>query len=49
MDIQDQYVYMVFNYVCDKHLIYSIEISEVFILTYFNISDSEAEHLDITV
>ena len=53
MDIQDQYIDIK---LCDKHLIYSIEISkysavisEIFILTYFNISDSEAEYSDITV
>ena len=28
---------------------YSVVISEIFILTYFNISDSEAEYLDITI
>ena len=51
--IQDQYLDI---QLCDKHLIYSIEISkysavisEIFILTYFNILDSEAEYSDITV
>ena len=40
--------------ICDKHLIcsvaiskYSAVISEIFILTYFNISDSKAEYSDI--
>ena len=53
MDIQDQCLDI---QLCDKHLIYSIEISqysaiisEIFILTYFNISNSEAEYLDITI
>ena len=50
MDIQDQYLNI---QLCDKHLIYSIEIlkfsaiiSEIFILIYFHISDSEVEYLD---
>ena len=54
MDIQDQYLGI--QRLCDNHLIYSIEISkysavisEIFILTYFNILDSEAEYSDITV
>ena len=53
MDIQDQYLDI---QLCDKHLIYSIElskylavISEIFILTYFNIWDSQAVYSDITV
>ena len=53
MDIQDQYLDI---QLCNNHLIYSIEISkysavisEIFILTYFNILDSEAESSDITV
>ena len=53
MDIQDKYIDI---QLCDKHFIYSIEISkysavisEIFILTYFNISDCEAEYSDITV
>ena len=53
MDIQDQYLDI---QLCDNLLIYSIEISkypavisEIFILTYFNILDSEAEYSDITV
>ena len=53
LDIQDQYLDI---QLCDNHLIYSIEISkysalisEIFILIYFNILDSEAEYSDITV
>ena len=53
MDIQGQYLDI---QLCDKHFIYSIEISkylavisEIFILTYFNIYHSEAEYSDITV
>ena len=53
MDIQDQYLDI---QLCDNHFIYSIEISkysavisEIFILTYLNILDSEAEYSDITV
>ena len=53
-DIQDQYLDI--QLCCDKHFIYLIEISKysaviskIFILTYFNISDSEAEYSDITV
>ena len=53
MDIQDQYLDI---QICDNHLIYSIEIpkysaviSEIFILIYFIILDSEAEYSDITV
>ena len=53
MDFQDQYLDI---QLYDKHLIYSIKISkysaaisEIFILTYFNISDSEAEYSDIIV
>ena len=52
MDIQDQYLDI---QLCVNHLIYSIEISkysavvsDIFILTYFNILDSEAEYSDIT-
>ena len=52
MDIQDQYLDI---QRCDKHLIYSFEISkysdvisEIFILTYFITSDSEAKYSDIT-
>ena len=44
MDIQEQYLDI---QLCNKHLIYLIEISkhsavisEIFILTYFNIKDS---------
>ena len=51
MDIQDQYLDIQLR---DNHLIYSIEISkysavisEIFILTYFNILDSETEYSDI--
>ena len=53
MDIQDQYLDIP---LCEKNLIYSVEISkypvvisEIFIITYFNILDSEAKYLDITV
>ena len=53
MDIQDQYLDI---QLFDNHLIKSIEISkylavisEIFILTYFNILDSETEYSDITV
>ena len=53
MYIQDQHLDIQLSH---NHLIYLIEISkyltvisEIFILTYFNISDSEAEYLDITV
>ena len=51
--MQDQYVDI---QLCDNHLIYSIGISkysaiisEIFILTYFNTLDSEAEYSDIIV
>ena len=53
MDIQDQYLDI---QLCDKHIIYSIEISkhsvvisEIFILIYFNILGSEAKYSDIRV
>ena len=52
MDIQDQYLDI---QLCDNHLTYSVliskysaVISKIFILTYFNISDSKAKCLDIT-
>ena len=45
MDIQDQYLDI---QLCDKHLTYSILISKIFILTYFNILDSKAECSDNT-
>ena len=53
MDIQDKHLHI---QLCDKHLIYSVVvskcsavISKMFILTYFNTLDSEAEYSDITV
>ena len=53
MDIHEQYLD---TQPCDNNLIYSIEISqysavisEIFILIYFDILDSEAEYSDITV
>ena len=52
MDIQDEYLNI---QLCDKHLIYlvaiskySAVISEIFILTYFNIPYSKYKYLDIT-
>ena len=53
MDIHDQYLDI---QLCGKHLIYLIEISkysvvisEIFILTYFNILYNKVEYSDITV
>ena len=53
MDIQNEYLDI---QLCDKHLIYSVAkfrssavISDIFILTYFNISDIKAEYSDITI
>ena len=45
MDIRDQYLDIQLG---DKHLRYSILISKIFILTYFNILDSKAECSDTT-
>ena len=53
MNIQDQYPDI---QLCDNHLKYAIKISkylavisEIFISTYFNISDNKAKNSDITV
>ena len=53
MDFQNQYLDIKLR---DKRLIYSfkiskypVSISEIFIITYFNILDSEAKYSDITV